>query len=352
MEAVQVGIIGTGSISTYHMEGYQRLSGVKVVAVCDTNRERAEKFAEKYGVPCVFTDYRELLKLNEIQAVSITTWNDCHAQISIDALRAGKNVLCEKPLAINAKEAELMVQAAKETGRLLMVGFVRRFGQNTKMVKEFVDKGILGDIYYAKISYIRRWGNPGGWFSDKKRSGGGPVIDLGVHIIDLIWYLAGKPKAVSVYASAFHKLGLRPEIRGMQKYNSSDYSEYNDVEDCAAAMIKFENGMTVFFETSWVLNVKEDLVQVQLFGDKAGAQLEPSFELYETKENYMVNTAPVITEDNSSFVTNFNEEIKHFIDCVRDKKECINPAEDGLKLMKIISAIYESAETGHEVLIG
>ncbi len=351
MKTVHVGIIGTGSISAYHMEGYLRLEGVKVVAVCDCNLQRAEKFAQKYGVPHVFDDYKELLKLDEIQAVSITTWNNYHAQISIDSLSAGKDVLCEKPIAMNAEEAKQMIEAAQKTGHLLMVGFVRRFGQNTKIVKDFIDKGILGDIYYAKISYMRRWGNPGGWFSDQSRSGGGPVIDLGVHIIDLVWYLSGKPRASSVYASTFHKLGLRPELKGIAKYNSSDYSEYNDVEDCAAAMIKFENGMTVFFETSWVLNVKEDVVQLQLFGDKAGVQMEPVFELYETKENYMVNTLPVLTQDDNSFVNNFNEEIQHFVDCVREKKDSMNPGEDGLRIMEIISAIYESARTGHEVLI-
>lgn len=351
MKKIKVAIIGTGSISTLHMMGYKELENVEVVAACDINRKRVEKYAEKYNIPHVFTDYNEMLKMDEIDAVSVTTWNNVHAPASIAALKAGKHVLCEKPLALNAKEAQEMVAAAKEAGKILMVGFVRRFGENTKALKEFIDKGDLGKIYYAKTGCLRRWGNPGGWFSDKKRSGGGPVIDLGVHIIDLVRYLVGKPKAVSVVASTFNHIGMKPGVKGMTKYYSADYNEYNDVEDCATALIKFDNGMTLFFEASWVQNIKQDLLYLELYGDKAGAQMEPALELYEDKGGYLTQVNPIMDPNGSGFEHNFRKEIKHFIDCVENGTPCLNPGEDGVELMKILDAIYKSAETGHEVII-
>ncbi len=351
MDKVRIGIIGSGSISNMHMSGYTRLKDVEVIAVCDINEERVKEFAQRYHIPYTFTDYNEMLKMQEIDAVSVTAWNNIHAPASIAALRAGKDVLCEKPLALNADQAREMVEVSKETGKLLMVGFCRRFGDNTKALKEIIDTGDLGSIYYAKAGCLRRWGNPGGWFSDKQRSGGGPVIDLGVHMIDLVRYLSGKPKALSVTASTFHQMGMKPEIKGISKYNSADYSEYNDVEDCAAALIKFDNKMTLFFETSWVQNIKGDNLYLELYGDKAGAKMEPEFELYETKLDYLRDSKPLLDPNGSGFEHNFIEEIQHFISCIKDGTPCLNPAEDGLELMKIIDAIYQSAQTGREVIL-
>lgn len=351
MRKIKVAIIGTGSISNMHAAAYKKLENVEIVAACDINKERVEAFAKHYDIPKTFTDYNEMLKLEEIDAVSVTTWNNVHAPASIAALKAGKNVLCEKPLAINAELGQQMVDAAKDANKLLMVGFVRRFGENTIALKNFIDNGDLGEIYYAKTGCLRRWGNPGGWFSDKKRSGGGPVIDLGVHVIDLVRYLIGKPKAISVTASTFNKLGMKPNVKGIGKYYSADYSDYNDVEDCATALIKFDNGVTLFFETSWVQNIKNDSLYLELYGNKAGAQMEPELELYENKGDYLNNSKPLMGAEGSSFSHNFDEEIKHFIDCVANGTTCLNPAEDGVELMKILDAIYKSAETGHEVVI-
>ncbi|MFW6311828.1 MAG: Gfo/Idh/MocA family protein, partial [Nanoarchaeota archaeon] len=323
----------------------------EVTAVCDINEERLRKYSKKYSISKTYTDYRELLENDEIDAVSITTWNNLHAPIAIAALRAGKNVLCEKPLALNAIEAQEMVDTAQQTGKLLMVGFVRRFGENAKYIKKLIEQGNLGNVYYAKTGVIRRWGNPGGWFSDKKRSGGGPVIDLGVHMIDLVRYVVGKPKVVSVTASTYKHLGMKPGIKGIEKYYSADYSEYNDVEDAATAMIKFDNDMTLFFETSWVMHTKEDELYLSLYGDKAGAKVEPDIELYTENNSYFNNTRPIIDKEKFGFVHNFRQEISHFVNCVQGKTECINPGEDGLELMRIIDAIYKSSKTGHEIIL-
>lgn len=351
MKNINVGIIGAGNISTFHTEAYMKLNNVTIIAVCDINEERANKYARKYNIPQVFTSYNEMLKLPNLDAVSVTTWNNAHAEITIAALKAGKNVLCEKPLAMNATQAEEMVEVAKKSGKLLMVGFVRRFEENVNYLKSAIENGELGKIYYAKTGYIRKWGNPGGWFSDKKRSGGGPVIDLGVHVIDLIRYVTGKPKAISVSASTFNYLGAKPNIKGLSKYTSEDPSIINDVEDAATAFIKFDNGMTLTFETSWVLHTKDNHNYLEVYGDKAGVQMEPVLEFYSEKDNYFIESKPVIDKSLNSFNNIFDKEVAHYVDCVVNGTECRNSAEDGLEIMKILDAIYESAKLGHEVIL-
>lgn len=354
MKKVKVGIIGAGNISTFHTQGYKQLDNVELIAVCDLDEEKAKAYAKKYDIPHVYTDYEEMLKLEGLDAVSVTTWNNGHAPISIAAMKAGKDVLCEKPLAMNAEEAQTMVDTARETGRLLMVGFVRRFENNVNYMKEAINNKELGNIYYAKTGYVRKWGNPGGWFCDKKRSGGGPVIDLGVHVIDLIRYITGKPEAVSVTASTFNQLGIKSYIKGLEKYNADDYdpnNPYCDVEDAATALIKFDNGMTLNFETSWVLHTKESNNYLMLYGDKAGVKMEPEIEFYKEHNQYFVNESPCLDQENNKFEEIFIKETAHFIDCIANNTPCLNPGEDGVAIMKILDAIYKSAETGSEVKI-
>lgn len=348
---VRIGIIGTGGISHSHMGGYKALDNVEVYAACDINEKRVKNFAEKYGIERTFTDYNEMLKLKELDAVSVCTWNNIHAQAAIAALKAGKHVLCEKPMALNAQLAEEMERTAKETGKILMVGFVRRFGSDTRIMKDFIDNGHLGDIYYTKASYLRRCGNPGGWFSDKSRSGGGSLIDLGVHVIDLVRYLMGRPKAVSVTGATFSNIGPRSHIKGIDRYKASDYSDFSDVEDMAVAMIKFDNGAVLSVETSFSLNLKEDTGNIELFGTKSGAKMDPNLELYSEMEGYLVDIAPKVSKGSNWFNSIFENEIAHFVDCVANGTECKSPAEDGVELMRILDAVYESARTGREVVI-
>lgn len=349
MSKIRVGIIGTGGISHSHMLGYNQLDGVEVIAACDLNENRVREFADKYSVKHVFTDYNELLQLKELDAVSVCTWNNAHAPISIAALKAGKNVLCEKPLAMNVKEAREMEQTAKESGKLLMVGFVRRFGKNTGIMMDFLKKGYLGDIYYAKTSCVRRCGNPCGWFSDKKRSGGGPLIDLGVHMIDLARFLMGKPKAVSVTGATFNKIGPRNNIKAFDRYRPVDMDDYCDVEDMAVAMIRFDNGALLQVETSFSQHIQDDRLTLELYGTKSGAMMEPKLELYTEMEDYLVDLKPRLGEELSG--ENFMNEIAHFIDCIAKGTECRNPGEDGVELMKILDAIYESSAAGREITI-
>ncbi|TYP72449.1 Gfo/Idh/MocA family protein [Paenibacillus methanolicus] len=347
---IKVGIIGLGSISELHLQAYRRIEGVQLVAACDLNGTRAEEKAGKYGIGKVYTDYRELLADSEVDAVSICTWNNSHAEISIAALRAGKHVLVEKPLCRTVEEAERIEEAVRESGKTLQVGFVRRYDANAQLVKQFIDNGDVGGIYYAKASFIRRLGNPGGWFADPERSGGGPLIDLGVHIIDLCWYLMGRPKPVSVTGNTYKKLGNRSHIQHLSFYQAADYDpNVNGVEDMANALIRFENGASLLVDVSFTLHAKKDEFAVRLYGDQGGIEIEPELAIVTEKHNTILNIAPQTDNKSIHIEDAFLNEVRHFVDSVRAGSKPISPVEDGVAVMRMLCGIYESARTGEEV---
>lgn len=351
MSKLKIAVIGVGSIAESHINAYLKNPDCELYAFCDINEETLKAKGEKYSVTRLFTDKDEMLKsCPEIDAVSVCTWNCAHAECTIAALKAGKNVLCEKPMAMNAAEAEEMLRTAKETGKLLMIGFVRRYGNDCGVVKDFVDSGDFGEIYYTKATYLRRAGAPGGWFGDIKLSGGGPLIDLGVHVIDLARYVSGNPKPVSVFGATFKKLGNRDGLKLTKRYNQTDKKDTFNVEDFASAMIRFDNGMVLAIEASFSLNIKNDVATIQLFGTKAGAILNPELEIFTENNGYLTNLS--FRESTAlSFDGLFEGEINHYVDCLLNRAECKSPAEDGVVLMKILDAVYKSAETGHEVII-
>ena len=351
-EKIKIGVIGNGGISGFHLRGYAKNPDVEIYALCDINVEAMEKRAGEFGVTRLYTDFRELVALPELDAVSVCTWNSAHAACAIAALKAGKHVLCEKPMAMDAQEALAMQQAAEKAGKLLMIGFVRRYGNDCALVKDFVDCGFFGELYYAKTTYLRRRGCPGGWFGDKARSGGGPLIDLGVHVIDLARYLMGNHAPVSVYGATFHKLGDRRNIKGV----AAGYASINpdadvfDVEDLATALIRFDNDAVLSVEASFSLNIEQPVGNIELFGTKAGCKLDPNVTIYNETNGYMTNLSfPQKTA--LDFDGLFEREVDHFVDCVRNGTPCMSPAEDGVMLMRILDAIYESARTGHEVVL-
>ena len=273
---LNVGVIGGGSISEYHLGPYFAHSNVEIVAICDRNEERLQVLGEKYNAVNVYTEVDALLANDQIEAVSICTWNNSHAEIAIKALQSGKHVLIEKPLSVTLEEAYAIEAAVKDSNKILQVGYVRRFASNVAVLKKFIDAGELGELYYAKASCLRRVGNPGGWFSDSTKSGGGPLMDLGVHMIDLCWYLMGKPKPISVTGNTYKKLGNRSHIENLSFYKAADFNaDHNDVEDLANALIRFENGASLFVDVSFTLQAKQDELSVKLYGEKGGAEIEP-----------------------------------------------------------------------------
>ncbi len=355
MKKLKVAIIGTGGISNEHINGYLSNEAVELSAFCDINEKQLKKMSEKYNMPSerCFLDKDEMLKaMPEIEAVSVCTWNSAHAECAIAALNADKHVICEKPMAMNLKQAKAMKAAADKSGKLLAIGFVRRYGNDARVVKDFVDKDYFGEIYYAKATYLRRNGNPGGWFGDKSRSGGGPLIDLGVHVIDLVRYLTGNPKPVSVYGVTYQKLFDRPGIESTKGYVSESRSgkDICDVEDLASALVRFDNGMTLSVETSFSLNIKNDCGNIELFGSKAGCRIDPQVEIFTEMNNFMVDVG-FAQSTGLSFDGLFKREIDHFVDCVLNGTPSRAPAADGVEIMRILDAVYESARTGHEIIL-
>jgi predicted dehydrogenase len=348
---MNIGIIGTGSIAEHHIKAYRGNKDVTLYAFCDLNAERAKEKAVKYGAAHVYTDYRELLANPDVDAVSICTWNNSHAEISIAALEAGKNVLVEKPLTKSMEEAYRVQETVRRTGKLLQVGFVRRFASNAQVLKKFIDDGTLGEIYYAKASCLRRNGNPGGWFADVERSGGGPLIDLGVHVIDLCWYMMGKPKVTAVSGNTYKKLGNRANVEHLAGYRAADYDpNQNGVEDLANALIRFENGATLMIDVSFTLHAKENEMNVKLYGDKGGAEIEPELVMVTEQNNTILNVNPQISHREFHFPEAFQNEINHFVNCCKTGSQPLAGVDDGVELMKILCGIYESAQSGREIV--
>ena len=351
----KVAIVGCGNISHCHTQSYQKNPNVEIVACCDINEKRAQKYASDYHIKSYYDSIDKLLENEkELDAVSVCTWNNGHYECAMKAMKAHKHVLVEKPMAMNAKQAQEMEDEAKKQGVVLQVGFVKRFAKTTEVFQDFQKADTFGDIFLTKAIYTRRLGNPGGWFSDKDKSGGGPLIDLGVHVIDLSRYLMGMHMPVSVYGATFNKLGFKDNIKGIQRYHPVDFDPKNNicnVEDSAIALIRFDNGAVLHVEASFVQNLKEGITTLEMYGTKGGATVEPKLEIYRDLNDYMVDITPKVEYNYDVFLEMFGNEINHFVDCCTKGIPCRAPAKDGVVLMKILDGIYESARTGHEVII-
>lgn len=339
---LNVGIIGTG-IGGAHHDGYSKLKNVRVVGLVDVDPARGKAVAERWGVPTAnaFTNHMDLLSLKGLDAVSVCTPNSLHASIAIDALKAGKHVICEKPMAATLAQGKELFKAAEASDKIFMMGYNNRYRGDTQLLKRYIEAGELGDLYYGKCGWIRRHGapGPGSWFSTKAMSGGGPLIDLGVHALDLAWWLMGKPKPVSVSASVFHH--LMP-----QEWERLGRPGTMDVEDAAVAHIRFANGAAIMLEVSWLLQTPKESFYCQVMGTKGGASAEPEFRICQDKHGAEVDLTP-----RAPNVGGHPGEIAHFVQCIRTNTQPISTAEDGLLVLKMLDAIYRSGESGKAVTI-
>ena len=345
MDKVRVGIIGSGGIAQgAHLPGYQACAEVEIVAVADVSEKTARAAAEKFNVPEVFTDYKKMLLMKELDAVSVCTPNYMHKDATVAALKAGKHVLVEKPMAMNAKECDAMLKAARESGRKLQVGFNNRFGGSAQALKRFIETGDLGSIYYARAQALRRRGIPGwGVFTQKDKQGGGPLIDIGVHILDLTLWLMGHPKPVAVSGTYRQDFGKRKDIIGlMGQWDTENFT----VEDFAVGLVRFENGATLLLESSFVANIEQDVFNTQLFGTEGGCTLNPTKLFYE-KNRTLMDATPVHLPN----VQTHHAEVRHFIDAILEDKPVYVPGEEGAMVTRIIDGIYRSSEVGKEVKI-
>ncbi len=345
---LRIGIIGTGGISQVHMRGYESMPDeCEMVAFCDLNPENTQKAVDKYGGKA-YVDYREMLASGDVDAVSVATPNKYHVQPTVDSLKAGKHVLCEKPLGMNAAECKLMCAAARESGKILQVALQNRWTAAARFMKQYIDTGAMGDIYYARAQALRRRGVPAwGVFIHKDQQGGGPLIDIGVHILDFTLYLMGYPKPVSASGKTWDTLGRNPDLW-------NDWGDYDrdkfTVEDFAVGMIKFENGAVITLESSFMGNLDGNPFQTQLYGTKAGAMIKPYDEqepitIYTEQDRQLFNMKPAnIPQVESSHV----DEVKAFVHAIINKEPSPVPGEQGLLLNAVFDALYKSSETGKE----
>ena len=338
---VRLGIIGVGSIGRAHISAARSVDAVELTAVCDVDAGRLKSAAAEEGIPQTFADYRKLVASDVVDAVSVCTPNNTHMPIAIAALKAGKHVLCEKPIAMNAAQARRMVEAGKEARRLLMTAQSARYGAEARFVKQLADAGRLGDIYFGKATWLRRSGIPRGWFQDIEQSGGGPLIDLGVHAVDLMWWIMGHPKPAAAFGTTFAQLGPRGEGMGSWgvNYNPRKFS----VEDFVAGIIRFQDGRALSIDISWAAHTA-DMYWLRLFGSKAGVQLQPELVIFGTEAKTMVDARPHLGR-----VDAYAAEIEHFANCIQRGEEPISPASQAVVVMEMLDAIYKSARTGRAV---
>ncbi|NLL17342.1 MAG: Gfo/Idh/MocA family oxidoreductase, partial [Clostridiales bacterium] len=294
--------------------------------------------------------YKELLKDDSIAAVDICTPNYLHSIIAVEALEKGKHVFCEKPDAVSVSEAQRMKAAAEKSGKVLMIMRNNRFLPVSQIAKEYIDNGNMGEIYAGRCGWIRRRGIPGkgGWFTTKEMSGGGPLIDLGVHMIDLAIWLMGNPTPVAVSGAAYTKFA-NSDLSDSEnsKFGESKEDGTFDVEDLAMGFIRFDNGAVLQLEFSWASNIEKETRFVELRGTKAGLTLEPKkLRLYYEKNGKLLNRS-FIKGDGGGHGQN----IRNFVDVVLGEGKPVFEPQQGVDMIKILTAIYESAKTGREVVL-
>jgi predicted dehydrogenase len=341
---VRVGIIGAG-IGRQHLRGYLGVEGAQIAAICDLDTQRATQMATENNLEGVqvFSDYRALIHSGAVDAVSLCLPNSLHAPVAVDLLEAGLHVLCEKPLAIDAIEGRRIADATKKSGALCMMGQVLRFRDDVLALKQEIDSGKIGDIYYARTTARRVSGIPkwGGWFTQKRLAGGGPLIDTGVHILDLAWWLSGCPSPVSASATAYAEFG--PRQQGLGAGGAANLEGTFDVEDLAAGLVRFENGLSIHFEATWAIHAPKDERYCHLHGTEGAIIWDDAPKIIDSEGN----VAPVTVASGDAWT----REMAYFIDCVQNQRTPDPDAEQGVVMMQILDALYRSAREKKEVAI-
>jgi predicted dehydrogenase len=341
-----VAVVGAGGIGHDHIASFQQHPRARVVALAEVSPQRAQEAADRFGISEVVADYKLLLARPEIDVVSIALPNYLHAPVALAALRAGKHVMLEKPMATQARDAARLVEEARRRRLLLMVGQNHRFTPEVQTLKQLVTRGVLGEVYHARTFWTRQAGIPriGSWFTQKKFSGGGCACDIGVHALDRCLFLMGEFEAAAVSAQTYAQFGPRGRGDGTWGRSELDPRKPFDVDDLAVALIRLKSGRTVLLEASWAGHQPvPDHNGTQLFGTEAGARFSPLQLFRQTDLGYATeNVAP------RAMLANPNRMV-HFIDVLLGKAEpYVKPAES-LAVQAILDALYLSAQNGREV---
>ena len=346
-QTYNVAVIGAGAIGLNHIESFQKHPDARVVALAEVSPERGREAADKFGIAELVTDYKPLLERDDIHVISIALPNFLHAPVALEALKAGKNVMIDKPMATNATDAAELVEEAKKQGVLLMVGQNNRMTPQVQTAKQMIDRGDLGSLYHAKTAMTRPSGIPriGSWFTQTKFAGGGSIYDIGVHALDRCLFLMGEFEAASVSGQTYAQFGPRGIGDGGWGKGEIDPSKPFDVDDLAIALIKLKSGRTVLLETSWAAYFEHGADYTQVFGSEGGL-IVPSMKFTHAGKDGQGQT----TEDAPLLPTMVDpNRMAHFIDVLQGKAEAFIKPEESLNLQRILDAIYESAKTGAEV---
>lgn len=365
-QKVRIAIIGCGGIANQkHMPSLMKFpQQAEMVAFCDILPERAEKAAKEYGTPDarVYTDYLELLKdpTLRVDAVHVCTPNVSHCPITVAALEAGKHVMCEKPMAHCTEDARKMLEAWKASGKKFTVGYQNRFRDDTQTLHASCEEGELGEIYFAKAHALRRRAVPTwGVFPNKALQGGGPLIDIGTHALDMTLWMMDNYEPLSVSGQVFYKLGRAPQGPAGNVFGPWDPETF-EVEDSAFGLVKMKNGAAIYLEASWALNVLKSMeASTTLCGTKGGAEIHhggsyPVDELiYNSVEHNMqmqktFSPAGVVDFFEGGAAAEAVREQEQWLAAILEDKEPLVKPQQAFVVTQILEGIYKSAETGKE----
>jgi predicted dehydrogenase len=354
-QKLKVGVIGCG-VGQLHLQGFDEDPRVEVVAIAGLDEERCRSLAATHGVTRVYRDYQDLISDVDVEAVTVAVPNVLHVPVALAALAAGKHVMVEKPLARTTCEGQQIIDAARNADRVLGVVFNRRGRHDVQILKHEVERGALGDVYHARAFWMRRSGIPGlgTWFTSKEMAGGGPLIDLGIHVLDMAMWVLGNPKPSRVSAATYAELG--PQGRGQWQGGrfSVKPGEPYEVEDFATAFIRFEGGLTLQLDASWAAYTSHgDEFGISLLGDGGGAEIHAQDYAETGTLRFFgeIEGAPTITEPKLLKRHGHGEVLRQFTDSVLDGVPMSPSGEEGLARVGLIEAIYRSAELGREVAI-
>ncbi len=332
MKKLRVGIVGLGWVSqVFHLPILSRFEDVEIVTLCDRDKSRAGMIGERFGNARTYTDYQQMLTKEDIDAVIVTASTDAHLPITMAALEAGKDVFVEKPIARRYSEAVQMAEKARETKRKIMVGMNNRFRPDTMILKSFIEKGELGKIFYAKAGWLRKLSTNNPWITQKDKSGGGVLLDLGIAMIDLVLWMLGFPPVSRVSAKMY-----------MHKTKS--------VEDSCIIFLEMKYGISVVIEASWSFQSAEDYFFCDFFGSEGSAMMNP-LRIHKQLHGSLVNVTPAKIESPLNlYKKSYENELRHFVGASLGFHQIISSADEAVNRMKIIDAIYQSAHKGREVV--
>ncbi len=334
MKETKIGIIGLGGVAQLiHLPILSKLKNVKINAVAEINKNRLKTVAGNFNIPNKFTDYKKMLEEVELDAVIVATPTKSHSEIAIEAMKQGKDVLIEKPIAINYEEAKRVDDAARKYKRKAIVGMNFRYRPDAMLLKSLINSGEIGTPFYVRCGWTRKQSSTEKWIQRRKEAGGGVLFDLGIVLLDLGIWLIDYPPIKSVSAQTFsHK------VKG--------------VEDSAVGFIRFKNSAVLNFEVSWSLHSEKDSFNLTVFGTEGTGHLNP-FRAYKKIESTRIDYTPASSANPKNlFKKSYENELKYFISVIQGSSNILSSSAEALTRMKLLEALYESAQKHSEVIIG